>query len=157
MLTPSTLSKKLWGESKYFKYFLIRAVGDAPILCPSASHELLLYRDNVLFIPRSRPFSNLSSFIRESEAERLLMVLLLMMSNWAIRLAIAEKVFATTETSLLLLISLSAEGSIIVPQRKMRAMTIFREIAATTYFTTSLQAKECGFTSKWLKSNCSGR
>ena len=85
-----------------------------------------------------------------------LMVLLLMMSNWAIRLAIAEKVFATTETSLLLLISLSAEGSIIVPQRKMRAMTIFREIAATTYFTTSLQAKECGFTSKWLKSNCSG-
>ena len=61
-----------------------------------------------------------------------------------------------TETSLLLLISLSAEGSIIVPQRKMRAMTIFREIAATTYFTTSLQAKECGFPSKWLKSNCSG-
>ena len=100
MLTPSTLSKKLWGESKYFKYFLIRAVGDAPILCPSASHELLLYRDNVLFIPRSRPFSNLSSFIRESEAERLLMVLLLMMSNWAIRLAIAEKVFATTNWDL---------------------------------------------------------
>ena len=75
MLTPSTLSKKLWGESKYFKYFLIRAVGDAPILCPSASHELLLYRDNVLFIPRSRPFSNRGGTTpaQPAKAEKLMM------------------------------------------------------------------------------------